>query len=56
MKKNPPLTERRPQDVMHRFDRLLAAMAPKAEPPPRAAAPLKRQKKKRTRKEKPSTR
>jgi hypothetical protein len=34
MKKKPP-TQRRPQDVMQRFDRLLATMAPKAEPPPK---------------------
>jgi len=33
MKKKLPPTQRRPQDVMHRFDRLLATMAPKADPP-----------------------
>lgn len=34
MQKKPP-TARRPQEAMARFDRLLAAMAPKAEAPPK---------------------
>ena len=34
MQKKPP-TARRPLEAMARFDRLLAAMAPKAEAPPK---------------------
>lgn len=35
MKKKPAPPERRPQEIMARFDRLLAAMAPKAAAPPK---------------------
>jgi hypothetical protein len=45
--KKKPLTARRPQEAMARFDRLLAAMAPKPEPPATIAP-------KRTAKKKPS--
>ena len=33
--KKKPLSPRRPQEAMARFDRLLAAMAPKADAPPK---------------------
>lgn len=33
--KKKPLVARRPQEAMARFDRLLAAMAPKADAPPK---------------------
>ena len=47
MKKKPSSPARRPQDVMHRVDRLLAAMAPKA-PAPKAPTPSKPRGAKRT--------
>jgi hypothetical protein len=43
--KKKPLAPRRPQEAMARFDRLLAAMAPRAEPPP-AITPKRASKKK----------
>ncbi|NOT40529.1 MAG: hypothetical protein HOP13_08560 [Alphaproteobacteria bacterium] len=45
--KKKPLPGRRPQEAMARFDRLLASMAPKAEPPT-AVAPKRASKKKPT--------
>jgi hypothetical protein len=42
--KKKPLAARAPQDAMARFDRLLAAMAPKA-PAPTAVVPKRTQKK-----------
>jgi hypothetical protein len=44
MRKKPP-TARRPQEAMARFDRLLAAMAPKAEAPPKKTLPQRGTKK-----------
>ncbi len=44
--KKKPVTGRRPQEAMARFDRLLASMAPKAEAP-KTVAPKRTQKKKR---------
>lgn len=42
MKKKLSPPERRPQEIMARFDRLLAAMAPKAAPAKAAAPPKAR--------------
>jgi hypothetical protein len=50
-----PLTGRRPQEAMARFDRLLAAMAPKAEAPASPTAPKRPKKKTRARDAKAST-
>ena len=49
--KKKPLTPRRPQDAMARFDRLLASMAPKVTPPA-TLAPKRTVKKKPLRKPK----
>jgi hypothetical protein len=49
--KKKPATARAPQDVMARFDRLLATMAPKAEAPPKKSIKPRGQPKRRVSRE-----